>query len=272
MIEILSNLFVRNIVEILSNIQIPLNSININILTNTNFLELKTISFYDIFLSLISIIFGLFLLLLLLILKWTLLQVWVLRKIVHFLGGTYIAFIVFQFQNLSGILFTIGIFIIIFLILIIFSKGKLIQDYFMLDFRKDEHRYTFLLNTILTLIILFFSVLQLVDYPVAFTAGVLVITWGDTFGEIIGKTFPFVNFKIFNKKTITGSLAVFMFSSLSFIISLLYYGIQIQSIDFYKIIIGGLICMVVEALSWLWVDNLLLPPCGNLIMLWIVLT
>ncbi|MFW9922229.1 MAG: hypothetical protein ACFFDW_02960 [Candidatus Thorarchaeota archaeon] len=210
--------------------------------------------------------------LLMLILKNSPIPNWGIRKIAHLIGGTYIAFIVFQYENILGILFTIALFLVIFCILIIFSKGKIITEYFMLNCRKGEKNFTFLINTSITLIILLVSLFQLKEFPVAFTAGALVISWGDAFGEIIGKNYPIKKFKIFNEKSIAGSLAVYIFSVFAFIFSMIFYNYPITIFSIWKIILGGFICAIIEVFSWRWIDNILLPPVGNLIMLWIILT
>jgi len=225
----------------------------------------------DIFLSIISAVFGFYLLIVLLMLKQTKFPVWGIRKIGHLLGGTYIAFIVFQYDSLSGIFFTIGLFLILLGIFIVFSKGKLLTEYFMFNFRENENDYTFLINTITTLLVLFVLLLVFYNYPAVFVAGALIISWGDTFGEVIGKTLPIIKYRVFSEKSISGSLGVFVFSFLSFLTAIIIFNIPLSNGWFWISILGSLTCAVIESISWKWFDNIVLPPIGSAFMLWIIL-
>ena len=115
-------------------------------------LDLWTMSRIDFFLAIISAIAGFYFLIILLILKNSSFPIWVTRKIVHSIGGTYIAFILFYFQSILGVIVAIAFFLFIFLILIFFSKFKVLKEYFILKkCRDNEKDFTFLLNTSATL-------------------------------------------------------------------------------------------------------------------------
>ena len=167
---------------------------------------------HDFSLSMISIILGFSLLILLLILKNSPFPIWVTRKSVHFLGGTFIAFMAPLFHSFLSIIISISAFLLIFLVLIFSSKFEIMKEYFVLrDCRENERRFAFLINSTLTLLSMFSIFIIFNDYPGIFTASVLVVSWADTFGEVIGRSFPFVEYKIVNKKTISGSITIFIF-------------------------------------------------------------
>ncbi|HUU79705.1 MAG TPA: hypothetical protein VMX55_15300 [candidate division Zixibacteria bacterium] len=237
--------------------------------SENNFLSFSSLTLNDAILSILSGIVGLYLLVILLLLK-SRYPNWIVRKIVHFSGGTYIAFIAFQFDNILGILLAICLFSMIFLTLIIFSKGKIISEYFLLNFREGEKNYTFIVNTTFTLVILLISLLVFNNNPAIFTAGALVISWADTFGEVSGKLFPIIKYRVFNKKSLSGSFSVFFFSVLAFVITILFYKISFSPFTIWKILIGSILCSLFEAISWKWLDNLILPFIGNLVMFWII--
>ncbi len=251
----------------------------INIIPLSNSLEMTfnfTLTFNelvleDVFLSVISAAFGFYLLIILLVLKQSKFPAWVIRKIGHLLGGTYIAFIVFQYDSLTGIIFTICLFLILLVLFIVFSKGKLLTEYFMFNFRENENDYTFIINTITTLLVLFGLLLVFYNYPAAFVAGTLIISWGDTFGEVIGKTLPFVKYRIFCEKSISGTLGVFVFSLVSFLTSIIIFKIPLSNGWLWISILGSFTCTVIESISWKWFDNIALPPIGGVFMLWIIL-
>ncbi|NHK32010.1 MAG: hypothetical protein FK730_11705 [Asgard group archaeon] len=226
----------------------------------------------DFYLAIISAIVGLCLLLLLLILRNTPFQIWIKRKSIHFIGGTYIGFIVYFFNSLLGILLGIALFLAMFLILILTSKFKILKEYIILnECRENERNFAFLTNSVLTLAVLFLILLIFNNYPAIFTASTLIVSWADTSGEVIGRILPIYNYKIFNKKTLSGSIAVFVTSFLTFLIILLYFNLLFPLYWFWRLILGSLICTLVEAFSWKWFDNLLLPIIGSLFILWFYL-
>jgi len=241
-----------------------------------NFFESIPLSFKmpdtnDFYLSVISVIFGFSLLLLLLTLKNSSLPSWGIRKIVHSIGGVYIAIIVFCFHTITGILMAICLFLLIFLILLVFSRFKILKQFFVLNCRSGENNFTFLLNTIVTLLVLFSLVIVFHNYPVCFTAGALSISLADTAGEIFGRKLPLVKYKIFNEKSLFGSFSVMLFSILSIIIAAMIYGYTMDINWLWKLVIGGIICSIIEAISWKWTDNLFLPISSSLIMFWLII-
>jgi len=251
----------------------PLNEI----ITHTSFswnsiiLEFDKLPRTDLYLALISACAGFYFLIILLVLKNSNFPIWVTRKIVHAIGGTYIAFIISYFQYILGIILAIVFFLTIFLIMIFSSQFRLLKEYFILkDCRDNERDFTFLVNTSATLISLFILLIIFRDYAPVFTAGALIISWADTSGEVFGKKFPFGKYKIFNHKTISGTIAVFIFSLISFLVTILRFNMIISLSSIWIIIFGCLICSIVEAASWKWLDNIFLPVIGSLIMFWIV--
>lgn len=233
-------------------------------------LSFDSLSNKDILLSIVSAIVGLYFLIILLLFRNSRFPNWGIRKIIHLLGGTYISFIALLYDNLLGIILAVCIFALVFLSLVIFSKGKLLTNYFLLNFRKGENDFTFVINTILTLVILLISLIVFHNNLVIFVSGALIISWADTAGEVFGKLIPSKEFKIFNKKSISGTIGVFLISIISFILTLLIFKIPYHQSMIWKIILGAFICAIIEAISWKWFDNLSLPIIGNLIMLWMV--
>ncbi|MHA1353897.1 MAG: hypothetical protein ACTSR1_01830 [Candidatus Heimdallarchaeota archaeon] len=224
----------------------------------------------DIYLSIISALFGFTMLLLLLTLRNSSLPSWGVRKIVHMVGGVYVAIIVFCFKTMLGILVAICLFILIFLILLIFSRLKILKQFFMLNCRNGENKFTFLVNTTVTLLVLFSLMIIFHDYPVCYTAGALAISLADTAGEVFGRKIPIIKYKIFNEKSLIGSLSVMIFSILSLIIAALIYGYSMDINWLWKLLIGGIVCSIIEAVSWKWTDNLFLPITSCLFMFWLI--
>ncbi|MBN1328546.1 MAG: hypothetical protein JXA54_03640 [Candidatus Heimdallarchaeota archaeon] len=229
----------------------------------------------DLLYAIISAIIGFYLLIVLLIMKKSSFPIWVTRKTIHFLGGTYIAFIVNFISSLWGVILSTVFFGIVFLIIVFTSKLQILNEYFILkECRENERNFTFLLNTVSTLLSLLTLYIIFNDFPGVFMAGALIISWADTSGEVIGKNLPFIKYKIFNKKTISGTFAVFFMSVISFLITIkfcefFYDNLIFTTPWFWKIIIGSALCTLVESFSWKWFDNILLPFCGGVTVFWL---
>ncbi|MBD3192069.1 MAG: hypothetical protein GF308_15590 [Candidatus Heimdallarchaeota archaeon] len=185
---------------------------------------------------------------------------------VHILGGTYIAFVALLFETIRGILLALGAFLVVFLLLSFFSRSKLFTLLRQLNCRKEEDNHSVLINVLLTLIILSTIFFVFYNYPASFAVACLSIAWGDAAGEFIGKFFPFGKYRIFNQKSFSGSVAVFLFNCLAFLIAPLYCGYSIECSWAWKIMVGALICTLSEAFSWKWLDNLYIPIVASLLM------
>ncbi|HUT82188.1 MAG TPA: hypothetical protein VMZ29_13380 [Candidatus Bathyarchaeia archaeon] len=229
----------------------------------------------DLFYAIISAIVGFYLLILLLIMKKSPFPIWITRKTVHFLGGTYIAFIINFINSLWGVILSALFFGMVFLILVFASKFQILNEYFVLkECRENERNFTFLFNTVSTLLSLLILFIVFNGFPGVFMAGALIISWADTSGEVVGKNLPFIKYKIFNKKTISGTIAVFLSSIISFLVTIkfcefFYDNVNFTTPWFWKIIIGSILCALMESLSWKWFDNILLPFCGGITILWL---
>jgi len=229
---------------------------------------------FDFYLALISAIIGFFLLLILLIIKNTSFQSWIIRKIVHFLGGTFIAIVVPFYSHYLGVLLAIAFFLLNFIVLILCSQTRLLKEYFILrNCRKNEKNYSFLFNTIATLLVLLVIYLVsnfLFNDVLLFSAAALIISWADTAGEVIGRSIPSIDFQIFGKKSLAGSFGVLLASVASFFVISSLMGLSVNELLILKIITSSIVCSIVEILSWGWIDNLLLPVIGIILMLWII--
>lgn len=233
-------------------------------------LEFSSPSLLDFFLSLISTLFGFVLLFLPLILSGSKLPCWSIRKIIHTVGGTYIAFIVPLFETLMGVFLTIASFLFVFSLLIVFSRGKVLVQFRLLTCRKNEENYSVLINAILTLVVLLGILLMFFEYPMIFVVAALSIAWGDAAGEFFGRKVGFVRYKLFNQKTLSGSIAVFFFNCLVFLIAPIYCHYPLDLSWIWKIFLGAFICTIGEALSWKWLDNLYIPIIAALLMFWFI--
>ena len=97
------------------------------------------------------------------------------------------------------------------------------------------------------------------DHKVIIAIGILAMSYGDGFASVIGSRFGKHKFNIWgDEKSIIGSFSMFIFTFITIIIALLYYGISINGrllILFYI----ALVATCVEAFSPKGLDNLSVP-------------
>ncbi len=116
-----------------------------------------------------------------------------------------------------------------------------------------------------TVLALFFS-----GKPFVIAAGILPMAYGDAAASIIGEKFGRRQFRIFARKSVEGSVAMFAFSFASLAISLLFFS-AFYSFSLLGSIMAALavatVAMIAEALTPLGLDNITVPFLGALLFL-----
>jgi len=116
-----------------------------------------------------------------------------------------------------------------------------------------------------TILALFFA-----SKPYIIAAGILPMAYGDASAAIIGHKYGKITYNVFTKKSIEGSVAMFLVSFLSVEASLFFfswiYPLPIASLTLATLAVA-LIVTVVEALSPKGFDNLAVPLLGALMFL-----
>ncbi|RLI53550.1 MAG: hypothetical protein DRO87_11460 [Candidatus Thorarchaeota archaeon] len=196
---------------------------------------------------------------------------WQSRKMVHISMGTVIAFTIFNYDNLTGPIFAAGLFMIV-LMYAWAHNSKLITDLLSAGSRDGETR----LNTFASgfMGVLSFAIVFLVFYsrPEIFVAAILAVAWGDAAGEVVGGPFGGRVIKQrFHNKSVEGSLAVLVFTTLSIVVSLLTYSPDTNiALVIPQILLVALAASIAEILSIGWTDNFLIPMVTALAM-WLLL-
>jgi len=117
-----------------------------------------------------------------------------------------------------------------------------------------------------TVFLLFFST------PEIFVAAILAVAWGDAAGEIVGRPFggKIVKRK-YRSKSFEGSVAVFIFTILSIVVSLLVYSPDTCILCiFSQILIVAAVSTIAEVLSIGWTDNFFIPMVTAVAMWWFI--
>lgn len=94
--------------------------------------------------------------------------------------------------------------------------------------------------------------------PVVVAVGMLPLAYGDGLGAVIGRKFGRHPYRIIDKKSIEGSLAVFAGTAVSLLVGMVYYGVPLQDAAWMSVAIG-LVIMVVEGVTPKGLDNLAIP-------------
>jgi phytol kinase len=94
--------------------------------------------------------------------------------------------------------------------------------------------------------------------PVVVAVGMLPLAYGDGLGAVIGRKFGRHPYRIIDKKSIEGSLAVFAGTAGSLLVGMVYYGAPLFDAAWMAAAIG-VVVMVVEGVTPKGLDNLAIP-------------
>lgn len=98
------------------------------------------------------------------------------------------------------------------------------------------------------------------DNMVIIAIGILAMSYGDGFASIIGIRFGKKKYNVFgDEKSYVGSFAMFIFTFITIIVALLYYGIALSSNVVFVLLGIAVVAAVVEGLTPKGLDNLSVP-------------
>ncbi|KYK29115.1 phosphatidate cytidylyltransferase [Thermoplasmatales archaeon SG8-52-1] len=103
------------------------------------------------------------------------------------------------------------------------------------------------------------------DYKVVIAIGILAMSYGDGFASLIGSKYGKKKYNIYNdQKSYIGSISMFTFSIIVFIIALFFYEINIDLDIIFVLIITALSSTIAEMLTPKGLDNLSVPFIASL--------
>ncbi|MCD1294675.1 hypothetical protein CUJ83_06635 [Methanocella sp. CWC-04] len=94
--------------------------------------------------------------------------------------------------------------------------------------------------------------------PVVVAVGMLPLAYGDGLGAVIGRKYGKHKYKIIDKKSIEGSMAVFAGTALAVMAGMIFYGIPAAD-AVWKACLVGVVITFVEAIAPKGLDNLAIP-------------
>jgi len=108
------------------------------------------------------------------------------------------------------------------------------------------------------------------DHTEIIAIGILAMSYGDGFASVIGVKFGEHKYKIFNdQKSFEGSIAMFIFTLILFVIALFYYEISFTFTMFIYLVGISIVAAFVEGCTPKGLDNLSVPFV-TAILYWIV--
>jgi len=193
------------------------------------------------------------------VLKALKLERWQIRKIGHMILNTIVAFFPLFFANILDIFITLAIAIGILLILSAIPQIRIFQRIFILCSRQEDNPWELFINAVLmgTTMILILWFFRTDVY--VFTAAYLTVSLGDGLGEMIGRPYGKIKYKIFAEKSLEGSLGVLVGTCIGVVVGLAIGSLLLVPGTWWKIIVITLVGVIVEALSYIFLDNLTLP-------------
>ena len=184
---------------------------------------------------------------------------WQVRKIGHMLVHFLIAFAPYLFSYAISIIIALVIIGIILIITSLIPPINFLQRVYFECTREGEKVIELVLNTIATAFALLLILFVFADNLHIFTAAVLTVSLGDGMGEIIGRPYGRIKYKIFSEKSLEGSIFVFIGAFVSIVVSFAYHSLLGLEGFWWKALVLSLIGMIVEACNYKFLDNTILP-------------
>jgi len=174
------------------------------------------------------------------------------RKILHIMVGN-IAFFLFIFETKEAMAFmAAGPFILFTFLMSPYSPIKSVKD----KLSESGHGLGLVYYAIAWTVLAYFFF----DYKEIIAIGILAMSYGDGFASVIGMKFGEHKYKIFDdEKSVEGSIAMFFFTLVLFIIAIMYYGINFSFILFIYLVGISIVVAFVEGFTPKGLDNLSVP-------------
>ena len=193
---------------------------------------------------------------------------WQIRKIGHMILHIVVAFFPYFFDNLFDIYVSVLLALGLYLILSAIPQVQYLQRIFKMCSREETNPWELFFNSIFTTVTLLVLLWFLKDQNLLFifTAAYLTMSLGDGLGEMIGRPFGRIKYKIFSEKSLEGSLAVFVGTAIAVTVSLAVNSMIMLPGVWWKILVVAVVGAVVEAFSYKFLDNATLPGITALML------
>jgi len=194
------------------------------------------------------------------------LETWQVRKIGHILINGVLALTPYFFENFFDIVVTVLILFVIVGILSLLPKVQLLQKLIKYATRTNEKPIMLLINVLITASVILVLFILFYNRIYVYTAAILTLSVADGLGELIGRPYGKIQYKIFAKKSLEGSLGVFFGAIFSLTITIAINHL-FEPEALWKILVLSILVTVTESFSFRFFDNITIPCVTAGIML-----
>ncbi len=184
---------------------------------------------------------------------------WQVRKLGHMLIHFIIAFFPYMFSYMISIITSIVIVSLFVILISLIPPIRYLQRVYIECTREGEKVIELVINSIATAFAVLLILFVFADKLYIFTAAMLTVSLGDGMGEMIGRPYGRIKYKIFSEKSLEGSIFVFVGTFISILVSFAFHSLLGLEGFWWKALVLGLICMVIEACNYKFLDNTVLP-------------
>jgi dolichol kinase len=182
---------------------------------------------------------------------------WQVRKLGHIILHIFLGFFPYFFENIFDVIVTVVIIAGILIVVSLIPKLSFLQRIVEECTREGEKKYPLVLNgfsTAFALLVIFF-VFAYRDMVYIYTIAVLAVALGDGLGEMIGRPYGRLKYKIFAERSVEGSFFVFFGSFMGIIITFGFNNMLPLSGFWWKAVVIAAVAMLVEAFNYKFIDN-----------------
>ena len=205
----------------------------------------------------VTVLISYFILSLIFIFKALKMPKWQVRKLGHMVLHLFVAFFPYFTENVFDVVVTLVFISVILIVLSVIPQISFIQRIIDECTREGEFKYALVLNGVSTAFALFliFFVFAYRDMVYIYTIAVLAVALGDGLGEMIGRPFGRIKYKIFAERSVEGSFFVFFGTFIGVIMTFGFNNMLPLSGFWWKAVVIALTAMIVEAFNYKFIDN-----------------
>ena len=190
---------------------------------------------------------------------------WQVRKLSHMLLHCVLAFFPYFFDNLFDLIVTLSITMFLLLVFSLIPKIRFVPNLIIKCTREGDKNSEMVFNSVLTGIAVLIIFVLTLERTYIFTAAFLTVSLGDGLGEMIGRPYGKIKYKIFKERSLEGSLSVFIGTAISISVTLAF-NVMLDITALWKIIVIAVVGTIVEACNYKFLDNITLPSIVALLM------
>jgi len=184
---------------------------------------------------------------------------WQVRKLGHMFLHFYVAFIPYFFTNIFDVIIVLILVVGTLGVLSLIPPIRVLQRIYEECTREGEKKWILVLNSFSTAFVVLIIFLVFHEELYIFTSAILAVSLGDGMGEMIGRPFGRIKYRIFEERSLEGSLSVFIGTFISLIVAFGFHSMLDVSSFWWKAVVVSIIGTVVEACNYKFIDNTTLP-------------